>query len=341
MLDGRCGDAAPLSADESDALLTPMFAGVNLVLLAVSGGADSLALLALAAGWAATSTGTRLSVATVDHFLRPESAAEARAVAEAAAALSLPYARLEAPVSRSGAQIEARAREARYAALAAHAVAIGAGALATAHTLDDQAETVLMRLAAGSGPAGLAAMRPKSIRGGLVHLRPLLGVPKARLVATLRARGWGWSEDAMNADPAFCRARLRAGRAVLEDEGLTAARLATFARRAARAEDALQAAEAHAAEGCLNVSPGRAIIAPEAQALPEEIRLRLLGRAVAAATTGRVRLDRLERLFERTLATPSGAATLAGARVAWRADGQIVVTVAPPRRDVASSPMRG
>lgn len=340
MLDGRCGEAAPLGAGEIEAVLTPAFAGVNLVLIAVSGGADSMALLALAADWAARRSGTRLSVATVDHSLRPESAAEAAAVARTAASLGLPHARLEAPLARPGARIEEAARDARYAALAAHAVAIGAEALATAHTLDDQAETVLMRLAAGSGPAGLAAMRPKSMRGRLVHLRPLLGVPKARLVATLRARGWGWSEDAMNADPAFCRARLRAGRAVLEDEGLTAERLGVFARRAARAEDALLAVERQAAEVHLSLTPDRAAIAPEAAALPAEIRLRLLGRAVAALGKTRVRLDRLERLFERTLATASGAATLAGARVAWSADGPIVVTAAPPRRDVASEAKR-
>nr|WP_246482535.1 tRNA lysidine(34) synthetase TilS [Methylopila capsulata] len=321
-------------------MLTPAFAEVNLVLIAVSGGADSMALLALAADWAATRTGTRLSVATVDHSLRPESAAEARAVALAATALGLPHARLEAPLGR-GARVEETARDARYAALSAHAAAIGAEALATAHTLDDQAETVLMRLAAGSGPAGLAAMRPKSMRGRLVHLRPLLGVPKARLVATLRARGWGWSEDAMNADPAFCRARLRASRAVLADEGLTAERLGVFARRAARAEDALLAVEEKAAAAHLSLAPNRAVIAPEASALPAEIRLRLLARAVAALGAGRVRLDRLERLFERTSATASGAATLAGARVAWTVDGRIVVTAAPPRRDVASEPKRG
>src|SRR5262249_58957430 len=105
--------------------------------------------------------------------------------------------------------IEAAARAARYRLLADLARRLGAAAIATAHTLDDQAETVLMRLAAGSGPAGLAGMRPRDLRHGIVLLRPFLGLRKARLVSTLTPAGIAWARDPMNADTPSARPRLR------------------------------------------------------------------------------------------------------------------------------------
>lgn len=325
----------PLTVEEREALLDAAFADLDRVVLAVSGGADSIALLTLAADWrAARPDGPELHVATVAHGLRPEAEAEIAAVARLAAAAGLPHARLDA-ATPPGPSVEERARADRYAALGAHAAALRADAITTAHTQDDQAETVLMRLAAGSGPAGLAAMRPRLERpGGLLHLRPLLGVPKARLAAGLRDRGLDWAEDAMNADPAYLRARLRRSRRILEREGLTAERLATLASRMARAEAALEAAVDAAAAAHLVIAGGRAVLAAEAAGLPDEVRLRLLGRAVAAVGSGPIRLERLERLAKAIDARPSGAATLAGARIVCR-QGEIVVAVAPPRRSTA------
>lgn len=324
--------ALPLSPADAAALFEPLFARERRILLAVSGGADSIALLVAAAEWARERPAPKLSVASVDHGLRPEAGAESAAVAVLSARLGLPHARLEAAVD-GVARIEEMARVRRYAALAAHAEAIGAGAIATAHTLDDQAETVLMRLSAGSGPAGLAAMRARTVReGGLVHLRPFLGVAKARLVATLEERGIGWATDAMNVDAAYLRPRLRGARAALEREGLTAERLATLAARMARAEDALTAATEAAAAAHLTQAGAEASLAPGAASLPEEIRLRLLGRVIASVGGGVVRLDRLERLFERTLSKPRGAATLAGAKVTWDGEGRLSARPAAPRR---------
>jgi tRNA(Ile)-lysidine synthase len=210
----------------------------------------------------------------------------------------------------------------------------------TAHTRDDQAETVLMRLAAGSGPSGLAGMRPMVARGGLSHVRPLLTVPKARLVATLRAAGIGWSEDPMNEDPAFARPRLRAARAALAREGLTDARLATLAARMARLEAAVEDAVA-AAWGDAGRMPDGSVIWPPGMlsALPAEVGLRLIGRAVATVgDQARVRLERLEAL---AIAMNAAAAartalvrTLGGARVALARDGSVTVSAAPPRRAV-------
>ncbi|MFD1704433.1 tRNA lysidine(34) synthetase TilS [Methylopila henanensis] len=320
-----------LTPSECDALFDLRFAGVGHVVLAVSGGADSVAMLVLAAEWRERrKEGPELSVATVAHALRPEADGEVAAVARLCAERGLPHARLAGAIP-PGAGVEARARDTRYAALLAHASEVGADAIATAHTRDDQAETVLMRLGAGSGPAGLAAMRPRAERGWIAHLRPLLESPKARLVASLQERRIGWAEDAMNADPAYLRARLRGARDVLEREGLTAARLGALAARMARVEDALEAAvDAAAAEHFVREEDG-ARLGPGWAGLADEIRLRLLARAIAAAGDGPIRLDRLERLFARIAAEPRGAATLAGAKAAWDSRG-VRTTPAPPRR---------
>jgi tRNA(Ile)-lysidine synthase len=331
----------PIAADEAARL----FAGLanTDLLVAVSGGADSVALLWLLARWSASTARARLHVATIDHGLRPESRAEAERVADLAGALGLPHTILSWSGDKPPSGIEAAAREARYALLSRHARDVGVDHMATAHTLDDQAETVLMRLAAGSGPAGLAAMRPRVERpDGLVHVRPLLGVAKARLIATLTAEGIGWSEDAMNRDPAFARPRLRASATVLAREGLTAERLVVLARRMARAEDALAAAAGRAWSDYVSGDPVAGFIVDRAAfSLPDEIILRLLRRCICAAGgVESLRLERLEALGDAVIgATKAGARavrTLAGARVVVDKDGVRIVP-APPRRTSSSS----
>jgi tRNA(Ile)-lysidine synthase len=324
-----------LNADETVRLFAP-FDGAPCVLLAVSGGADSTALLVLAAEWAKGRT-TRLCAATVDHGLRAESGREAKKVAALAKSLGVAHRVLTWNGEKPRTGIEDAAREARYALLDEAAKKFGATHLATAHTRDDQAETVLMRLAAGSGPAGLAGMRGAVQRGTVTHVRPFLGVTKARLVATLTERGLGWSEDATNADGRFARPRLRAARQVLEGEGLTADRLAVLAGRMGRMTDALERVaaaawpEAAREEGGKTVLEGTILLA-----LPEEIGLRILLRAVG--THGDQPPDRLakcEALFGAVReALESGMAlgrTLAGAKISVRG-GQVTVGAAPPRR---------
>jgi tRNA(Ile)-lysidine synthetase-like protein len=206
-------------------------------LLAVSGGPDSTALMHLVARLRRYD----VLVATVDHGLRPEARAEADAVGAQAAALGLSHHILawEGPKPRAG--LQERAREARSALLLACAREEGAARILTGHTLDDQAETVLMRLAWGSGIGGLGAMRSVTFLGDVALCRPFLPVAKARLVATCRTEEWPFASDPSNADPRFARPRLRRLQAVLAREGLTPRRLATLARRAQQAEDALQA----------------------------------------------------------------------------------------------------
>ncbi|HEX5880936.1 MAG TPA: tRNA lysidine(34) synthetase TilS [Actinomycetota bacterium] len=178
------------------------------VAVAVSGGADSLALLH-ALRVLAGPRGWRLAVLTVDHGLRPGSAADAAFVADHAKTLGLPArvlplgpADLE-PHRRAGP--EGAARAARYEALLPAASELGCGWLATGHTLDDQAETVLLQLLRGAGPDGLAAM---AVRGGRL-LRPLLGVRRSQTRACCAAIGLQWREDPTNAGDGPLRNRVR------------------------------------------------------------------------------------------------------------------------------------
>jgi tRNA(Ile)-lysidine synthase len=306
------------------------------VLLAVSGGADSTALLVLASEWAKVSK-VKLAAATIDHGLRPSSAAEAKKVAALAKQLGVPHRILVWKGEKPETGIEEAAREARYALLDEAAKKAGATHIATAHTSDDQAETVLMRLAAGSGPAGLAGMRAVRRRGALTHVRPFLDVPKVRLVASLKERGIPWSEDETNKDARFARPRLRAAREVLEGEGLTSERLSVLARRMGRMADAVDRvaaaawAEAARQDGTKTVLDGAVLLA-----LPEEIALRILIRAVGGhADQEPGRLSRSEALLAGVLeALGTGKTlgrTLAGAKISVRS-GEVEVTAAPPRR---------
>ncbi len=174
--------------------------------LAVSGGADSLALLLLAH---AVLPG-RIAVASVDHGLRPEAAGEVALVERIARERGISFTPLT--VALAPGNMQAQARTARYASLAAWARAEGLGAVATAHHADDQAETLLMRLNRGSGLAGLAGVRSVSriADSEVTLLRPLLGWRKAELVAVVSAAGLTPVHDPANTNPDFDRARMRA-----------------------------------------------------------------------------------------------------------------------------------
>ncbi|MBI1734974.1 MAG: tRNA lysidine(34) synthetase TilS [Candidatus Rokubacteria bacterium] len=180
-----------------------MLAGGERVLVAVSGGADSVALLhALQA--LAPELRLRLHVLHVDHRLRPDSGRDAAFVTALGARLGVETAVAAVDVAAAGSPEEA-ARHARYAALEAHAARIGATRIAVGHTADDQAETVLMRLLEGTGPRGLAGIPP--VRGRIV--RPLIELRRADVVETLRAAGETWIEDPSNEDRRFVRNRIR------------------------------------------------------------------------------------------------------------------------------------
>lgn len=339
-------DETPVSVAEAQALFAGLETAPALV-LAVSGGPDSTALLVLVARWRGSlERGPTLLAVTVDHGLRPESAREARAVKRLAAQLGARHRTLRWSGPKPATGLQEAARAVRYRLLAAAARSIGAGHVLTAHTLDDQAETVLIRAARGSGLPGLAAMaRVTPLEEGMTLVRPLLGVPKARLVETLAGLGISFVDDPSNRDPRFTRARLRTLMPQLAAEGLDARRLAMLARRVRRAEAALeQAVDAAAVALACEAGPGDPIrldLAPFLP-LPEEIGLRLLGRAIARlGTEGPVELGKLEALHADILAaaapTRRGTAaarlrrTLAGALVTLGRDS-LTVEAAPPRR---------
>ncbi|MEN5082742.1 tRNA lysidine(34) synthetase TilS [Bosea sp. TWI1241] len=333
--------AGALTAAEAEILFASLAAEPSL-LVAVSGGPDSVALLALLAEWAVAGQGRPLlHAATVDHGLRPEAAEEAVAVAALCARLGLPHRILrwqaDGPVDTA---LQARARQARYALLAETARALGGAALVTAHTLDDQAETLLMRMAAGSGPAGLAGMRACSRRDGVTILRPLLGIAKARLVASCAARGLPSARDPSNDDPRFARVRWRALTPLLAREGLTAGRLATLAGRLARADAALEQRVAVLLPRlCAPRGAERIVDMAALAAEPDEIVIRLLGHVLADGdeeTAAPARLARLEAcalaLAEAARQGRSLRRTLGGLMLGLSRQGRLVVGAEPQRR---------
>lgn len=344
-------DNSPISALEARRLFARFKAEPALV-LAVSGGPDSVALMWLAARWRrGLARGPQLTVVTVDHGLRPEAAREAREVRQLAAELGLPHRTLRWRGAKPKTGLPAAAREARYRLLAGAARTAGAGHVLTAHTRDDQAETLLMRLLRGSGLAGLSAMAPLSERDGLVLARPLLDVPKSQLIATLRRAGIGFAEDPTNRDTAFTRPRLRALLPLLAAEGGDSRNLARLAARLARANAAVEVL-ADGAERFLRLrdrgdAPQVGVRSFEAAAfatLPEEVRLRLLLRAVnALGHEGPAELGKVEALLSaldqaiaaslRRRATGRSVLkqTLAGALISL-AGGRIHIAPAPARR---------
>ena len=170
------------SSADIDALFAP-FGRAKALLIAVSGGPDSTALLLMAAEWAKRRGKTRIEAATVDHGLRPESADEAKSVAALCARLGVGHRILQWKGVKPTSRLQERAREARYRLLVDHAKAIGAEAVMTGHHADDQAETVLFRLLRGSGVAGLRGMDVMSARDGMTIARPLMGLKKRDLIA--------------------------------------------------------------------------------------------------------------------------------------------------------------
>lgn len=286
--------------------------------------------------------GPKLVAVTVDHGLRKESAKEAAAVARLAKTFGVAHriARWSGVKPRSG--IQEAARRMRYELLANEARRAGARLIAVAHTLDDQAETVLFRLARGSGLAGLGAMTPASPVPGtpdLLLLRPLLHVPKARLLATLRKDKIAFADDPSNRDPRFARPRLREVMPALEREGLSAERLALLSQRLRRADAAIEEVVARAMHAVSLSAWGegtRVQFDPERLfALPDEVVLRLLGRAIArVGNEGPVELAKLESLCAAIVAERQSAGlrrTLAGALVIL-SRGRLVIEQAPARR---------
>jgi tRNA(Ile)-lysidine synthase len=353
-------DSAPISAQDAKHLFADWQAAPAII-LAVSGGPDSVALMWLAARWrGARKRGPRLIAVTVDHGLRPEAAREAREVKRLAHSLDLPHRTLRwtGPKPKTG--LPAAARDARYRLLAQAARAYGATHILTAHTRDDQAETLLMRMARGSGLAGLAAMARQSERDGVVLARPFLQISKSQLVATLTKAKLGFAVDPSNRDLSFTRPRFRALMPVLAAEGCDSRNLARLASRLARANAALEVlvdgAERFLAlkDHCVarpgsdaNTSDAKTLSiktfdAKAFAAMSEEIRIRLLLRIInRVGHEGPAELGKVEALLSALdRAGAENAArgrvrlkqTLAGALVSLT-ELRIRIEPAPPRRN--------
>lgn len=206
--------------------------------LAVSGGPDSLALMLLAARWAKINPNApRLIVYTVDHGLRPEAAAEAAMVADHATALGLESRILRWADPKPETGVQAAARQARYRLMGAAMAQDGTGILLTAHHRGDQAETILMRMAHGSGISGLAGMRRFAEVEGTRMFRPFLGLGADQLRKEVDAAGWMPADDPSNRANGYERVRWRKAMPDLAVLGLTEARLAALAARIERIDD--------------------------------------------------------------------------------------------------------
>jgi len=336
-------DQSPITVQQAKDLFARWKTASALV-LAVPGGPDSLALMWLAARWRrALSRGPRLIAVTVDHGLRPEAAREAREVKRLAQALQVPHRTLRWTGAKPDTGLPAAARAARYLLLAKAARSSGATHVLTAHTRDDQAETLLMRMLRGSGIAGLAAMARETEREGVWLARPLLDVPKSRLVATLGRAKIVFADDPTNRDMSFTRPRLRALMPVLAGEGGDSRTLARLASRLARANAAIEVladgAERYLALRDRADASRFGFDAVAFAGLPEEIRLRLLKRAIdRAGHEGPAELGKVEALLSvLDEAIVHGGTkgrlkqTLAGAVISLTR-GRIHVDPAPARR---------
>jgi len=295
------------------------------IAVAVSGGADSLCLLLLSA------KDFNVTALTVDHRLRSDSAKEAEWVAGVCRKNNIPHETLVWEGEKPDANIQANARDARYGLMQEWCKANKVATIVTAHHMDDQAETVMLRLARGSGVYGLAGMAPvRPLQDGVSLVRPLLKIPKEHLVNSLRAMNAEWVEDPSNRSEAYDRVKIRNMLSNPPVEGLNAARLAGTAERLRRSREALeyyekqwldQAVSFHHERYCyINVSC--------LSLAPEEVVLR--GIASVCRFVGRgtyvPRMEKLLRLHYGLSSDNFRGQTLYGALFSSAKDGKILVT---------------
>ncbi len=294
------------------------------VAVAVSGGADSMALLLLCRDWLNrfddTGGANGLLALTVDHGLRPEAAIEARQVAEWCGAQGITHRTLRWTEDKPAGCIQAAARQKRYALLEAACLDAGIRDLLLAHHREDQAETLLLNLMRGSGVHGLSAMQPVSAQGRLRLIRPLLDFPKSALRATLHAAGQDWIEDPSNHDRHYARVRMRTLYRHLIDEGMPPERLTATALHMQRARAAIDHyTDELLSQAAIISGAGIAWLDPSVlSAAPEEVGLRALARLVTAIGAQRYtpRLNRLENLYVWLCDQPgTGGRTLSGCQL--------------------------
>jgi tRNA(Ile)-lysidine synthase len=257
--------------------LRPTLAGFARLGVAVSGGSDSLGLMHLLRDL----EGPELHVVTVDHGLRPTSAGEALHVARLAEKLGLRHTTLTWAGWDGKGNLQDQARRTRYSMMAEWGRAEGLDAIALGHTMDDAAETFLMRLARSSGIDGLSPMAPRFQRNGMIFLRPLLLCRREDLRDLLAGRGVTWVEDPSNEDETFDRVRARRALEALAPLGLTADEITAASAHLGDARSALDAYAVRFARAHVSSTAGDLIFDRTAlQAEPAEARRRLLAAAL-------------------------------------------------------------
>lgn len=273
--------------------------------VAVSGGGDFKALMLLLGEWARAASRPLPIVLSVDHGLTRDSARVAQTVIESAKRSGLAAHKLVLKGAKPKADIEAAARLARYRLMGEWCEAHRIKGLYVAHTLEDQAETFLLRLARGSGLDGLSAMRtraPFPLPGFelLCVVRPLLDFERDRLRGWLKGRNEDWVEDPMNGDPRFARVRIRQAWPALAELGLTPQRLTAAAQHLSRARDALEDAMGELLEAACRFEADRVLIdGTRLAAASPEVGLRALAHILSRVSgeAYRPRFERLERLY--------------------------------------------
>jgi tRNA(Ile)-lysidine synthase len=329
------GGAEPISAEAFARALDACCAPSPLA-IAVSGGPDSVTLMHLAARHARDHGLAPPVVFTVDHQLRYEASAEAAQVGAQAAELGLAHETLVWRGPKPRENLQHAARIARYSLIGEAMQRAGLWALLTGHTLDDQAETFLLRLGRGSGLDGLSGMAPLAafpvpMYAGLCVLRPLLGFAKAQILATAKSFDAAYVIDPSNANPAFSRTRAREAMAALAEAGVTAQRIAEASAHLRRARVAIETAERDLFDRAVEIDPWGFALVDRAplSSVPQEVGLRFTA-ALLRLSGGRPyapEMDTVHGVYDWLTIpgpTPRGR-TAGGCRLALLADGRVLV----------------
>lgn len=329
---GSKADAEPIS-EEAFAQALGGCRAPSPAAVAVSGGPDSITLMHLMARHAQAHGLTPPLILTVDHQLRRESGSEAEFVGAQAQALGLRHRTLVWKGPKPQSNVQHAARMARYALLGEAMRAAGVWALTTGHTLDDQAETFLLRLGRGSGLDGLSGMAPVAAFpmptfSDLCVLRPLLGFTKAQILATAEQLGARYVTDPSNSNRLFARTRAREALSALAEAGVTPERIAEAAAHLRRARAAIDIAERDLFDRAVTLDPWGAVIVDRSvlSLAPQEVGLRFTASLLRLAGGGPYapEMDAVRGVYEwliMPLPMPRGR-TAGGCRLALLEDGR-------------------
>ncbi|MCF6326398.1 MAG: tRNA lysidine(34) synthetase TilS [Devosiaceae bacterium] len=328
---GQTSDLEDKMSEKADELLAPML-DENAIALAVSGGVDSLALMILVRSWLDNKQNNKLRpkifIYSVDHGLRSQSAVECQGVKTLATGFGFEHKTLIWQGKKPTTGVQAAARMARYRLIGEQMALDGVGYLLSGHHMDDQAETIMMRLAHGSGLSGLKGMELFSEIFGMKIFRPLLGMGREELNDIVEQAGLDAFNDPSNHDLKYERVRWRKLLSDIKETGLTGANLNRFALRMGRADRALDHFCSAQYKSCVKQDQfGVQMISHEQLiAQPEEIAIRLLGKMIYCGSGGRNsgELSQLEDLIKNLSNPQFNGMVIGGCGIALK-HGKVVV----------------